>query len=194
MEGERRKPTIDAGDPEPVLETERLMLEPLLPEHAVEIASALGDPEIYRFIPQDPPTDVVALAARYARLASRQSPDGDELWLNWAVRSRASSRCLGRVEATVRKDDVAEIAYLFAPWARGAGYATEACRAMLGELVETYGVRRIEASFDVRNARSRALLERLGFRRERVIATAAMIRGESSDEEVYWWEPSTERP
>ncbi len=169
------------------IETERLRLEPLVATHAVEMLHALASPEIYRFIPNEPPTDVVALAARYARLATRRSPDGRECWLNWAVRLRSTGECIGRVEATVREASQAEIAYLIAPDSQGKGLATEACRAMIAWIADAHGVRTFEATIDTRNARSIAMVTRIGFAWVRTVRDADVIRGESSDEAVYRW-------
>lgn len=41
------------------------------------------------YLPQEPPTSVDTLAARYRRLAARHAPDGQHIWLNWAARLRA---------------------------------------------------------------------------------------------------------
>jgi RimJ/RimL family protein N-acetyltransferase len=177
-------------DLEAKLATPRLWLEPLRPDHAPEIAAALADPAIYRFIPGDPPTDVETLRARHARLLSRRSPDGRELWLNWAVRERATGACVGRVEASVREREHADIAYLFAPAAQGRGLATEACRAMIDWLFAGFAIARVVATIDTRNQRSLALLERLGFRRQHEVRDADFFKGEPSHELVYWLERS----
>ena len=42
-------------EPEAVLETERLRLEPLLRCHAAILFPLLQDEHIYRYVPQDPP-------------------------------------------------------------------------------------------------------------------------------------------
>ncbi len=68
-----------------VLETERLRLEPLLPEHAAHLFPVLADPRLYTYIPEEPMADQAALRQRYQRLATRHSPQGDELWLKHAI-------------------------------------------------------------------------------------------------------------
>ncbi len=62
--------------------------------------------------------------------------------------------------------DVAEIGYTIAPAFQRRGYATEAMRALLGELEGAYGIRRFIARTDPRNVASIALLARLGFGEE----------------------------
>ncbi|MFC7729033.1 GNAT family N-acetyltransferase [Actinomadura keratinilytica] len=51
------------------LGTSRLLLEPLAAHHAEEMAEALADPRLHRYIGGRPPT-AAELRARYARLAA----------------------------------------------------------------------------------------------------------------------------
>jgi ribosomal-protein-alanine N-acetyltransferase len=96
---------IDIRELEGALETNRLLLEPLSGEHAVHMFAALSDPRIYTFIPQDAPRSLLELQNRYRQLEGRQSPAGDELWLNWAIQIRDCGRYIGLVEATIREDN-----------------------------------------------------------------------------------------
>ena len=59
---------------EATLETERLLLEPLLPEHATLLLEGLADECLYRFIPTDAPETAEALERRYRKLSSRRPP------------------------------------------------------------------------------------------------------------------------
>lgn len=153
----------DAKDSEAPLITERLWLEPVLPEHAPELYEVLLDPALYRFLPERPPESVEALSARFQRLSPRISPDGREIWLNFALRERASGRCVGYLQATIWGKERADLGYLISPLFAHRGYATEASRALLALLKSRYKVARVEATIDRRNLRSRALAERLGF-------------------------------
>ncbi len=170
--------------PETVLETERLLLEPLEERHAVLLHPVLQDERIYRYIPQEPPT-LTALRERYRRLMSRLSPAGDEAWLNWAVRIKASREYAGRMEATVTEHGTAEVAYEVGPPFWGQGYAAEACRRMLLLLFTGYGVSEASAQVDTRNAASIALLERLGFTQAGFQSQADFFKGHPSDEYTY---------
>jgi ribosomal-protein-alanine N-acetyltransferase len=141
--------------------TGRLVLEPQTVAHAEEMFRVLADPAIYEF-ESEPPESLPWLRDRFARLESRRSTDGKELWLNWVVRLTAGGLA-GYVQASVREDRCAVIAYVFASRYWGQGYASEAVRAMMEELVEDFGVRRFLAVFKRANVRSQRLLERLGF-------------------------------
>lgn len=141
--------------------TARLALEPQVAAHADEMFVVLADPAIYEH-ENEPPASVEWLRERYRRLESRRSPDGREWWLNWVLRL-PSLQLAGYVQATVHPDARAGIAYELASRHWGQGLAQEAVRAMIAELVATYGVRRLTAVLKATNRRSLRLLERLAF-------------------------------
>jgi [ribosomal protein S5]-alanine N-acetyltransferase len=181
-----------AGTPreETTLETERLLLEPLMPEHAALLFEDLADERLYRFIPTDTPESAEALERRYRKLSSRRSPDGSEVWLNFAMRLREEGTLpkasyVGMLEATVFPNRSAHIAYtVFVPfWRRG--YAREGCARMLRHLLEDYGVRVVVAEMDTRNAASVSLAEALGFERVGTTLGADHFKGSVSDEHRY---------
>src|SRR5215212_11271036 len=181
-----------AGTPveETTLETERLLLEPLMPEHAPLLVEDLADERLYRFIPTDAPESAEALETRYRKLSSRRSPDGLEVWLNYAMRLREEGTLpkasyVGMLEATVFPNRSAYIAYtVFLPFWR-QGYAREGCTRMLRHLVEDHGVRVVTAEMDTRNAASIALAESLGFERVGTTLGADHFKGSVSNEHRY---------
>ncbi|MBA2712082.1 MAG: GNAT family N-acetyltransferase [Rubrobacteraceae bacterium] len=171
--------------PETPLETPRLLLEPLRPDHASMLYEQLQDERLHRFIPQDPPASPQALEDRYGFLLSRRSPDGREAWLNWAVRVRISGDYAGTIEATVHENLEATIAYtVFVPYQR-QGFAAEACGRLLGHLFDDYQGGVAAAEIDTRNVASIALVESLGFRRVAFQKDADYFKGSSSDEYRY---------
>jgi len=176
---------LELIDSEVELHTERLILEPLTPRHAVHLFPLLLDERIYRFIPDDPPTTIATLTQRYERLATRRSPSGDELWLNWAVRRKPGPQYIGTVQATVYSNHSANLAYVLAPVYWGHGYATEACQRLLALLFNDYQVYAVRAEVDTRNTASQQLLERLAFDRTTFQPAADVFKGSSSDEYTY---------
>jgi [ribosomal protein S5]-alanine N-acetyltransferase len=170
---------------EAVLETPRLLIEPLLPAHAAWLYESLQDERLYEFIPQEPPASPRVLEVRYRALSSRSSPDGREAWLNWALRTRGAGDYAGVLEATVHENMIATIAYMvFVPYQR-RGFAAEACRRLLAHLFEDYRVGVVAAEIDTRNAASVALVESLGFERVAFHRDADHFKGSSSDEYRY---------
>jgi len=174
---------------EAVLRTARLHLEPLRAAHAAELFAVLSDQRLYRWIPQDPPASLDALAWRYGMLEGRLSPEGDEVWLNWVLRLVPGGACVGTVQVTVRADRSAYLAYELSVDAWGRGYASEACATVLQLLATTFGVGRVEAEVDTRNSASIRLLERLGFSRANLKHDADFFKGAASDEYLYELSP-----
>jgi RimJ/RimL family protein N-acetyltransferase len=125
---------LDRGWP-----TERLDLEPLAVAHAAELAPLLDDTSLHEFT-GGAPLPPAALAARYARLAARRSPDGSEMWGNWVVRVRATGAAAGIVQVTLPTDGPAsgpaEVAWVVVRAEQGRGYAREAARSLVAALQE----------------------------------------------------------
>lgn len=144
-----------------LIERERFTLEPQMESHAEEMFAVLSDPAIYAY-ENEPPPSVEWLRVRFAKLESRQSPDGQQQWLNWVIRLPTKA-LIGFVQATVQPNGGALIAYVLmsAYWDRGL--ASQAVQAMICELVERYQIHKFSAVFKRENHRSMRLLERLGF-------------------------------
>jgi RimJ/RimL family protein N-acetyltransferase len=172
-------------DPELPLETPRLVLEPIVVGHAAALFEVLQAPDLYIYIPQEPPSSLEALTARFEALSSRHSPDGKEDWLNWALRQRATDVYVGTVQATVRADHTALLAYMIFPAFWRQGYAQEACARVIAHLFEDYHVSRVAAELDTRNIASIRLVEALRFARVATTPGADFFKGTVSDEYRY---------
>lgn len=138
-----------------------LVLEPQVVGHADEMYAVLNDPALYAF-EDAPPASREWLRMRFAKLETRTSADGSEQWLNWVIRL-PSGEAIGYVQATVRTDGSAAIAYVLGSAYWGRGLARRATTAMIDELVGRYGVGKLVAVASRRNLRSIRLLKRLGF-------------------------------
>jgi RimJ/RimL family protein N-acetyltransferase len=147
------------------LRSTRLVLEPLISSHALQLFAPLADARLYTYLDELPPKDVLCLAARYERLAARRSRNGSEHWLNWAIAVPAlgANGYVGYVQATAHPDHRAEIAYVLFTAHQGHGYGREAVQRMLTELAQRYGICECYAQIDQRNKRSIALVTALEF-------------------------------
>ena len=172
------------ADSQLILESKRLVLEPLLQEHAARTFALWQDERLYTYIPFEPPTGLHALEERYRKLAVRRSPEGTEEWLNWFGREKSSGEYIVQVQVTIRPDSSAYLAYITftSQWRRG--YAYEACQAVISCMIGR-GVGEFVAEMDTRNVASIRLVEKLGFQRVAYVPKAALIRGADSDEYHY---------
>jgi RimJ/RimL family protein N-acetyltransferase len=156
------------------LESERLVLEPLRPEHAEELAPVLDDVSLHRFIGGEP-MGLEELRARFERQARGWSPDGRDRWLNWAVRERAPRRAIGTVQATVTSSEsgtVAELAWVIGSSHQREGFAREAA-GVTAEWLRTRGVHDLCAHIHPGNDASMAVARSVGLR-----PTDVMVDGE----------------
>jgi RimJ/RimL family protein N-acetyltransferase len=108
-------------------------------------------------------------------------------WFQIAVADRADDRLIGDIGVHVLAGEprLVELGVTFAGGAQGRGLATEALDALIRRLFAEEGRHRLQASIDPRNARSVALFERLGFRREAHFRRSVWAKGEWCDDVVY---------
>lgn len=143
------------------MRTRRLHIEPLVESHARKLFHALQDLRLYRFYAGQPPATIDELERRYAGWAKRISPDGSQIWLNYALR-RDDGAYVGWIQATIG-GDVATIGYDVFPNFWRQGYGSEACEQLVRALCAEASVRRVVATVDSENLASIRLLQRLGF-------------------------------
>jgi len=122
-------------------------------------------------------------------LSSRRSPDGQQAWLNFALRLRQPARIaptyVGTLEATILPDRVAYIAYtMFVAYQR-KGYSKEGRARLIEHLIEDYWVQVVVAEMDTRNVASIALAEALGLELVGTILEADRLKGSVSNEHRY---------
>jgi [ribosomal protein S5]-alanine N-acetyltransferase len=175
----------DTDDTETSLFTARLALEPVRSEHAALLFTALQDPRLYTYIPDDPPASLEALKDRYRRWERRSSADGREVWLNWAARLRANDEWVGTFQATIMEAQRALLAYMIFPPYQRQGFAREGCQRVIEHLADRYGAEVVAAEIDTRNTRSIALVESLGFRLVATTHGADTFKGALSDEHRF---------
>ncbi|MEH2065003.1 MAG: GNAT family N-acetyltransferase [Nostoc sp.] len=165
--------------------SQRLCLEPLKPDHAELLFNGLQSASIYKFIEDVRPQSIQSLRDRYIVLARRQSPDGTEIWLNWAVWSVVEKCYIGYVQATITIDNSAILGYVLFPNFWRKGYAREAVKCMINYLIETYQNLVFRAEVDVENHRSITLLHNLGFVKSKILKNVESNQYELNHEVQY---------
>lgn len=148
------------------LETARLVLRPWRDSDLAPFALMGRDPDVMRYFPE---------------LVSRQSSDAivgrvtahfeREGWGLWAVEIKGGTSFIGfcglqRVPFDAPFTPAVEVGWRFAREAWGHGYATEGARAALTFAFETLHLPEVVAMVVPDNARSIAVMERLGMKRD----------------------------
>lgn len=146
----------------PIVPMDPVVYEPLTLSSVAEVAAALDDERVYRFIGGRPSRRLVE--DRLATALQGPPPDAHgQTWLNFVARDAASRSVLGRLEATLH-DGIAEVAFLYAPRSWGRGLATDGLRWLHGEL-RSRSVTALWATTDPENTASAGSLTRCGYRR-----------------------------
>lgn len=169
----------------PELATPRLLLRAFRREDEAAFAEFATAEEFWRFLP-GPALDR-ELVARFiaARLADAERA-GLHDWV-FCVEEKAMARAIGMVRLSIASTEHRQgnIGFSMDGRIRGRGYASEAMRALLGFGFGHVGLHRITALADVENARSHAVLEKLGFRREGSLRQNFFMRGEWRDSDLF---------
>jgi RimJ/RimL family protein N-acetyltransferase len=145
------------------------------------MAPLLDDQALHRYMGGRPATRG-ELYARYRRQSAGRSPNGQEGWLNWVVRHRASGRAVGIVQATLRRDGehlTAELAWVIASRYQRRGCASEAAIGMATWLGRQ-GVRHFVAHVHPEHQASIRVAGRLGLAPTDVVV----------DGEIRWASPA----
>ena len=150
----------DAGHAQPVLTTRRMRLRGLTRADAALIELYASDPKVARMtmsIPHPyPPGFAEALVERNLNAAP-----SNQIWALDAGSERENG-LIGLIRCKLNDAGGAEIAYWVAPALWGAGYASEAVRAVVAHLAEA-GVPTVAAQVFQDNAASARVLMRCGF-------------------------------
>jgi len=168
------------------LETDRLVLRPLV-EHDLDAMTVYrGDPEVCRYLPFDPQT-ADDIRARIGHLFGSTSLGGDRGGIPMGIVRRDDGLLVG--DLVLFHLDAAngnvEIGWVIRPDLAGRGYATEAVRALLDAAFGVLGVRRVVARIDAENTASARLAERVGMRLEARLLQNEWYNGRWGDELGY---------
>jgi RimJ/RimL family protein N-acetyltransferase len=165
---------------------ERVRLRPVADSDLAAMVAYRGDPEVCRYLPFEPqsPDDI---RQRIGHLFGGTSLEGERGGVVLAVERVQDGTVIGDLVLFHLDADAgsAEMGWVVSPTAGGRGLATEAVRALVDTAFSVYGLRRLVARIDADNARSMALAERLGMRREAHLIENEWFKGRWSDEVDY---------
>jgi RimJ/RimL family protein N-acetyltransferase len=168
------------------LTAERVVLRRFRPADLDAFVAYRSDPDVARYQGWTAPYPRERAHRMLVGLAG-DHPDTPGEWFQFAVALPGTDELIGDCGAHVplAEPRQAEIGFTFAPAHQGRGYATEAVRRLLDYLLVERGKHRVVATCDARNARSSALLRRVGMRREGLLRQGVWAKGEWTDEELY---------
>ena len=169
--------------PPPILETERMRLEPLAAEDARDIFPLMADAEVMAFwdVGEIDDPDVIAniVEGEVAEMAEGRA-------FYWAMRALSDGAFLGTCDLSEidRRHHRAEVGFMLGREAWGQGYALEAMQAVLAH-AGACGLKRLLARTHLGNRRSEALLTKLGFEEEGMLRGHVLREGERRDCRVF---------
>lgn len=173
------------ADSWPTLETPRLRLRRFRENDLAPFMAYRNDPDVARYQSWEHISLVEAQAFIQAEREARLGIPG--VGMQIAIELKETGALIGDCYFHVDADEPrqAEIGYTLATSAQGRGLATEAVGAWLTYAFHAFHLHRVTAIVDCENARSVALLERLGFRREGHFLQNIWFKGKWGDEYLY---------
>ena len=170
-------------DRPPILETERLRLEPLRADDAAHLYPIMGDPEVMAYwdVTETDDPDVVGQI-----IAARVEAMGRGRAIHWAMRTLGDGQFLGSCDLSEidRWNRRAEVGFMLGREAWGQGYAQEAMQSVIA-FAGGGGVRKLAARTHLGNRRSEVLLQKLGFTEEGLLRGHILKDGERRDCRVF---------
>ena len=164
--------------------TPRLKLRWMIERDTEAHYAVFSDPEVTRYWSSGPWT---SLDQSRDNIAATQAAYADGSGMRLGIELRQTGELIGNaslhrfVDASRR----CELGYALAKAHWGAGYVSEALRALLGYGFATLDLNRIEADVDPRNEASARVLEKLGFRQEGYMPERWIVQGEPADTVYY---------
>ena len=159
----------------PLLATPRLRLRAASADDAPALFRLFSDPRVLRHWPRVAMVDRAEADARVAEDAERFRC---REMIAWVVARRRDDIAVGTCSLHGFARDRALVGYALHPDAQGHGLAREAVARVLGFAFDALRLARVEAEVAAGNARSAALLARLGFAEAGPAADGMMCR---------WW-------
>lgn len=160
------------------IQSERLKITPFTEDHLTErYVSWLNDPELMRFSEQRHKAHTLATCREYLH----SFDEGPNCF--WAVVKKKSGAHIGTMTAYVNElNKVADVGVLIGDRdSHGKGYATEACRAVIGFLLREAGMRKVTMGCLDVNKPMLGVMKSLNAKPDGVRSRQALWRGREVD-------------
>lgn len=154
----------------PVIETARLRLRPLRPGDVPALAEWTADKALYAYWGKGPGKTDKNPALLFARPAKPAKS------FHLGIEDKAAGKVVGDLWVyRIESDRTATVAIRLASSRQGRGFGTEALAAVTRFCFERTELRFLRAEVDVRNAASRRMLEKCGYRQEGPVRHGKMV-------------------
>ena len=172
-----------------VIRTDRLRLRPFTHADLNDVLAYYTDPDVVRFLEWPVYTaDEAAWRLKQRTGCVTLAEDHDELvYAVEPVSGAWQGHVIGEVIAMVDSVDHRriEIGWIFRTNTHGNGYATEAARALMDDMLSAVNAHKIMAQLDARNTASAKVAIRLGMVREALFQDGHLSFDEWNDVTVY---------
>ena len=170
------------------IETERLVLRPMLMSDVDDLYEYQSNPEIVRYIPWPARTmEQVKEAARKTidTVKSDLVEINDHIILVWELKS--SGKVIGQSNMGLisKEHKTSNIGWVTHQDFQRKGYAFEATNSLLAYAFTNFDIHRVIADIDTRAPKSAKLAEKLGMRREATFVEGEFFKGEWCDMWLY---------
>lgn len=181
--------SLEHSDRGLVIETERLILRPMLITDVDCLLEYQSDPEIVKYIPWPPRTREQVIEAAEKTIATCTfdiQDENDYIVLVWelkngpGVENHEIGQVIGQSNMGLvsKRDSCANIGWVTHRGFQRQGYAFEATKALMQYGYENFPLHRIIADIDTRNPESAAMAEKLGMRREGEFIDSEFFKGD----------------
>jgi RimJ/RimL family protein N-acetyltransferase len=167
-----------------IFQSARLIARRLEARDLASFAAYRNDPDVARY--QSWTSFSHEEAGEFIASMTLKNP-GDAGWFQFALQSRDDSSLVGDCGLRIIEGNrrLAEIGFAIARAHWSKGYASEAVRSLLNYAFNTFGLHRVTASADPRNAASCRVLEKAGMVREAHHRKSLWFKGEWADDAVF---------
>jgi aminoglycoside 6'-N-acetyltransferase len=170
------------------LETDRLVMRPMLITDVDDLLEYQSNPEIVRYIPWPPRTLEQVTQATEKTISTgkfKLEEDNDYIVLVWELKSTGKVIGQSNTGMVSKENKSANIGWVTHQDFQRQGYAFEATKALLKFVFANFDIHRVIADIDTRVPESAALAEKLGMRREAEFKDGEFFKGEWCDMWLY---------
>ena len=160
-------------------------MEPLHPDHAGELFQGLQAPQLYTYMPGEPPVDPAAWQARVQRLVAGAPAESGETWLNWVLREAPGGAALGHLQLTLDAAGLVWLGYTVWPAVWGQGWGRAGVRWLVDEAARRWPQAELRAQVDARHGASLRALLGAGFGLRHT--ASATLHGDVTVDWVLGW-------